>query len=89
MAFSGCLGLRMARVHLQKTVTAVSTRAGLPALEQFLADAGSLKVMDFVRSRNWRRVDFEPGGSHAFFNINTLEDYEMALSLLKEQAAQP
>ncbi len=63
--------------------------ACLPALEQFLADAGSLKVMDFVRSRNWRRVDLEPGGPHAFFNINTLEDYEMALSLLKEQAAQP
>jgi molybdopterin-guanine dinucleotide biosynthesis protein A len=58
----------------------------LSALEQFLADAGSLKVMDFVRSRGGRRVDFEPGEPPAFFNINTSEDYETALALMNEEA---
>ena len=63
--------------------------ACLPSLEQFLAETGSLKVMGFVRSRSWRRVDFEPGEPHAFFNINTPEDHEMALSFIEQQATQP
>jgi molybdopterin-guanine dinucleotide biosynthesis protein A len=58
----------------------------LPSLEQFLDSAGSLKVMDFVRSRNGRRVDFEPGEPPAFFNINTSEDYETALALMNDKA---
>jgi molybdopterin-guanine dinucleotide biosynthesis protein A len=58
----------------------------LPALEQFLDSAGSLKVMDFVRSRNGRRVDFEPGEPPAFFNINTSEDYETSVGLMREKA---
>lgn len=60
----------------------------LSALEQFLADAGSLKVMDFVRSRGGRRVNFEPGEPPAFFNINTPEDYETALALMNEAIGQ-
>lgn len=56
-----------------------------PRLEQFLAEAGSLKVMDFVRSRSGRRVDFEAGEPPAFFNINTSEDYETALALMRKK----
>lgn len=61
----------------------------LPALEQFLAETGNLKVMGFVRSRSWQRVDFEPGQPHAFFNINTPEDHGLALSLIEEQVTRP
>lgn len=55
-------------------------------LKAFLTEAGSLKVMDFVRSRNGRCVDFEAGEPPAFFNINTYEDYQTALALMNERA---
>ncbi len=57
-------------------------------LERFLTETGNLKVMAFVRSRGWRRVDIEPGRPHAFFNINTPEDHAAARGLIAEAASE-
>jgi molybdopterin-guanine dinucleotide biosynthesis protein A len=58
------------------------------ALIRFLEETGNLKVMAFVRSQPWRRVDFPPGDPPAFFNINTPEDHaEAERFVAKEKAA--
>jgi molybdopterin-guanine dinucleotide biosynthesis protein A len=62
--------------------------ACLGGLEHFLAETGNLKVMAFVRSRDWCRIDFEPGDPHAFFNINTPADLAIAREHVTAGAAQ-
>ncbi len=59
----------------------------LEPLNGFLRETDNLKVMAFVRSRAWRRVDFPPGDPSAFFNINTPDDLATAHRLLEQEAA--
>jgi molybdenum cofactor guanylyltransferase len=54
----------------------------LDPLDEFLSDTDNLKVMAFVKSRPWRRVDFLPYRPPAFFNINTPDDLVTARKLL-------
>ena len=58
----------------------------LDPLNEFLDDTDNLKVMAFVKSRPWRRVDFLPRHPPAFFNINTPDDLATARKLLKQYA---
>lgn len=60
----------------------------LDPLDEFLSDTDNLKVMAFVKSRPWRRVDFPSYRPPAFFNINTPEDLVSARRLLEEDAMQ-
>ena len=61
--------------------------ACLEPLNSFLREAGNLKVMAFVRSQSWRRVDFPPSNPPAFFNINTPDELAIARELLAEEMA--
>lgn len=58
--------------------------SSLAPLERFLDETGNLKVMGFVRSQSWVRIDFLPGHPHAFFNINTPEDHAEAQDLIRK-----
>jgi len=59
----------------------------LSALTRFLDETGNLKVMAFVRSQPWRRVDFPAGDPPAFFNINAPDDHAEALRLMEKETA--
>ena len=61
--------------------------ACLAPLNGFLAEADNLKVMAFVRSQAWRRVEFPTGSPPAFFNINTPDDLAAAQEFLEEETA--
>jgi molybdopterin-guanine dinucleotide biosynthesis protein A len=61
--------------------------ACLAPLNGFLDDTDNLKVMAFVRSQPWRRVEFPTGSPPAFFNINTPDDLATAQGLLEEEGA--
>lgn len=50
----------------------------LDPLKSFLEETDNLKVMAFVKSQPWRRVDFPASDPPAFFNINTPEDLTRA-----------
>ncbi len=53
-------------------------------LEIYLQNHGSLKLMDFIASQNYRYVDFEAGqGFDPFMNINTPDDLKAAELILK------
>lgn len=60
----------------------------LDPLNGFLDDTDNLKVMAFVKSRPWRRVDFPLNRLPAFFNINTPDDLVTARKLLEQEAIQ-
>lgn len=58
----------------------------LGPLNSFLDETDNLKVMAFVRSQSWRRVDFPASDPPAFFNINTPDDLAAARWLLEQEA---
>ncbi len=58
----------------------------LDPLNEFLDNTDNLKVMAFVKSHPWRRVDFPLYRLPAFFNINTPDDLVTARKLLEQEA---
>ena len=61
--------------------------SALEPLSRFLTETDNLKLMGYIRSRPWRRVDFPEHRPPAFFNINTPEDLAAAEGFLEEEAA--
>lgn len=54
-----------------------------PALDEFLREGGSFKMMDFVARCDWASVDFGlEDGVDPFFNVNTRDDLAEARRLV-------
>ncbi len=59
--------------------------ACLGPLNSFLETTDNLKVMAFVRTQSWRRVDFPALHPPPFFNINTPDDLSTARQFLEQE----
>lgn len=56
----------------------------IDALDEFLRSGTDRKVMNFIQSQYWRRVELPRLAEHAFLNVNTIEDWQKAKAIFDE-----
>lgn len=56
----------------------------IESLERYLANPDNRKVMSYIRSQNWVKVEIATAEHDPFYNVNTLPDWELAQKMFAQ-----